>query len=66
MIETELPKHLWGEAVKCAVHQINRCPSSAINYKVPAEILYGSINLSKLRVFGSKAWVVQIPKAGKF
>lgn len=66
MIETGLPKHLWGEAVRCAVHQINRCPSSAINYEIPAEIRFGESNLTKLKVFGSKAWVVQVPKQGKF
>lgn len=66
LLETGLPKYLWGEAVRCAVYQINRCPSSAINFNAPAKIMTGKSDLSKLKVFGSKAWAVTIPKKDKF
>lgn len=66
LIETNLPKNLWGEAIKCAAYQINRCTSVAINYKTPCEILYGTKDLNKLRVFGAKAWACILPKPDKF
>lgn len=65
LIETRLPKILWGEAVKCAVYQLNRCPSSAINFKTPAEKRFGNKDLAKLRVFGAKAWMHILPKQDK-
>lgn len=65
MLESQLPKHLWGEAVKCATYQLNRCPSSAIDYWTPTEVMYGHKDLEKLRVFGSKAWAYILPKGNK-
>lgn len=32
-----LPKEFWGEAVVRAAYLINRCPSTAIDYKTPME-----------------------------
>ncbi|CAH2108821.1 unnamed protein product [Euphydryas editha] len=65
LIETGLPKMLWGEAVRCAVYQINRCPSLAINFQSPVEKMHGNKNLSRLKVFGSKVWVHILPKQDK-
>lgn len=65
LLETGLPKTLWGEAVKCAVYQINRCPSFAIDYYTPAEKMFGHTDLKRLRIFGSKAWVHILPKQDK-
>lgn len=65
LIDTGLPKFLWGEALRCAVYQLNRSPSRAVNGKVPAKIYQNKVNLNKLKVFGSKAWVYILPKRGK-
>lgn len=65
LLETGLPKTLWGEAVRCSVYQINRCPSSAIRFNTPAEKMFGDRDLLRLRVFGSKVWVHILPKQDK-
>lgn len=62
MADTGLPKHLWGEAIRCAAYQLNRCPTSVLNFGIPAEKFYGKkVDLSKLKVFGSKAWAYKLP-----
>lgn len=66
MLETNLPKYLWGEAIVSSAYQLNRCPSSAINFQIPAEVMFGSLDLNRLRVFGSKAWAIQLPRGNKF
>ncbi|CAH0715205.1 unnamed protein product, partial [Brenthis ino] len=66
LIETQLPKHLWTEAILCSAYQLNRCPSSSINFKTPEEIFRGTTDLSKLKCFGSKCWAVILPRQGKF
>lgn len=63
--ETNLPKTLWCEAIQCATYQLNRSPSSAINYKTPCFMKYGTCDLSRLRAFGAKAWATIIPKLDK-
>nr|XP_037873962.1 uncharacterized protein LOC101742499 [Bombyx mori]XP_037873963.1 uncharacterized protein LOC101742499 [Bombyx mori] len=65
LIESGLPKTLWGEAVRCAVYQTNRCQSYAINFQTPAEKMFGNKDLTRLRIFGSKSWVHIIPKQDK-
>ena len=63
--ETYLPKELWGEAIRCSVYELNRSPTSA-NDGIPlATRWYGKNNLSNLRVFGSRAWMVKLPKHNK-
>lgn len=52
-----LPKEFWGEAVTTAVYLINRCPSSAIEFKTPLEKWTGKPpNLENLKVFGCLAY----------
>lgn len=46
-------------------NRINRSPTKANCNITLAELWYGKNDLSKLEVFGSKAWVVQIPKPNK-
>ena len=36
-----VPKFLWGEAVKTAAYLINRMPSRSLSYKTPIECLHG-------------------------
>lgn len=67
-IDTNLPKSLWGEAVRCAVYQINRSPTKALEERrstIPAE-MFGKINDSnRLKIFGSKAWYYKLPRENK-
>lgn len=60
--ETNLPKFLWGEAIRCAAYQLNRSPTVALKEnKVPAEVYLGKVNYDKMKVFGSKAWAYKLP-----
>ena len=59
--ETNLPKYLWGEAIRCASYQLNRSPKSAVNGGLPAEVYLGKVNLSNMRIFGSRAWAYILP-----
>lgn len=63
--ETNLPRHLWGEAIRTCAYELNRSPTAALNGGIPAEKWYGKNDLTLLRVFGSKAWVTKIPKLDK-
>jgi hypothetical protein len=54
LLDSNLPKHFWVEAVLTAVYLINRCPTRALPYQLlPAENWYGTKpNYRKLKVFG--------------
>lgn len=41
MFKMNVPKFLWGEAVKTAAYLINRMPSRILNYRTPVECLSG-------------------------
>ncbi|BES91255.1 Hypothetical protein2 [Nesidiocoris tenuis] len=60
--DTNLPRHLWGECIRTAAYQLNRCPSTAIGGRLPAEIYLGKTNLERLRIFGSRVWAHKLPK----
>lgn len=63
LLESNLRKSLWGEAVLAAVYLTNRSPTSALVGAVPAELWHGERpNLKKLRVFGCVAYL-KIPGA---
>lgn len=64
-IETNLPKFLWGEAIRSSAYELNRSPTSCLKGKTPAEVWFGKNDLSRLRVFGSKAWVVNLKRTNK-
>lgn len=64
--ESELPRHLWGQAVLTATYLLNRCPSKSINFEIPAKIFDREFILTKLRVFGCKAWAIILPRRDKF
>ncbi|XP_024187552.2 uncharacterized protein LOC112192448 isoform X2 [Rosa chinensis] len=62
LLSANMPKYLWGEAVLCASHLINRLPSAPLQGCVPLEVLsnYVSIpssNTLPARVFGCVAYV---------
>ncbi|KAG6464550.1 hypothetical protein O3G_MSEX014592 [Manduca sexta] len=63
--ETNLPKFLWCEAIQCAAYQLNRSPSQAINFKTPCFMKYGHNDMSRLRIFGLKAWPTIVTKQDK-
>ena len=57
LISANLPKSFWGEAVNTAVYLINRCPSAALEFKVPEEVWCGvPPDYSNLKVFGCVAY----------
>lgn len=41
LLETNLPKYLWGEVIRCAAYVINRSPTKALNGDTPARVWYG-------------------------
>ena len=61
IIESNVPKNMWGDAAQCACYLINRSPTKSLDGHVtPAEKFYGEKpDLMKLRVFGCKAmaWI---------
>jgi len=53
-----VPRRLWGEAVRHLVYLLNRLPTKALEDKTPFEGWHGrKPNLSYLRVFGCTAHV---------
>ncbi|MCO5607497.1 hypothetical protein L7F22_061693 [Adiantum nelumboides] len=53
-----LPQSFWGEAVKNAVHLINRSPSKVLDGGVPEEAWTGKPpSYARMRVFGCEAYV---------
>ena len=57
LLNANLSKHFWAEAVNTAIYLINRSPSSALDFKTPQEVWSGKPqNLSNLRVFGCPAY----------
>ncbi|XP_069361062.1 uncharacterized protein [Maniola hyperantus] len=58
LAEANLPKVYWAEAVQTSVFLKNRSPTLAVKGKTPEEAWTGrKINLSFLRIFGSKAYM---------
>jgi transposase InsO family protein len=57
LINSNLPKKLWGEAILTATYLYNRTPNSSINFKTPYYLKYNKMpNLEHIRVFGSLAY----------
>lgn len=65
LLETNLPKYLWGEAIRVAAYTLNRSPTIALQGDTPANIWYGKNQLEKLKVFGSKAWCMMLLRQNK-
>src|SRR5579871_3891619 len=58
LIETGLPKHLWGELVHTVAYLKNRSPTRVLDGKTPYEALYGKKpDVSHLVAIGTKAFV---------
>lgn len=57
LLEANLPKWLWGEALKTAVYLYNITPHSSLEYKSPYEYKYNKKpDYSIIRIFGSIAY----------
>lgn len=57
ILNANLSKTFWGEALSTACYLVNRCPSSAIDFKTPMELWSDApADYSKLRVFGCLAY----------
>ena len=64
LLEGGVPKRFWGEAVNTAAYLVNRCHSSALDFKTPEEMWTGHPpKFDNLRVFGCVAYAHQ--KQGK-
>ena len=58
LIESELPKTFWAEALRTAVFNRDRCPSAALDFQIPEEVWTGRAlsknRLSTMKVFWYK------------
>lgn len=58
LLEANLSKNMWGEAVLTATYLTNRSPTQVLEKETPAEMWFlQKPNISKIRVFGCKAYV---------
>ncbi|XP_071676410.1 retrovirus-related Pol polyprotein from transposon TNT 1-94 isoform X2 [Lolium perenne] len=58
MFMMNVPKFLWGEAVKTAAYLINRMPSRVLGHKTPIECLHGSNSfIVPPKIFGCTCFV---------
>lgn len=56
IFDSELPKELWGEAIRVAVYILNRSPTQSC-LKTPSEMWTNrKPDLSKMQIFGSEAY----------
>lgn len=63
LLNANLQKCYWGEAVTTAAYITNRCPTRSISYATPEELWSGKKpNLKHLRVFGCEV-MVHVPDA---
>lgn len=64
--DSGIPKFLWGEAARCSAYELNRSPTSTLDkYLTPSVLWNGRNDVSKLRVFGCRAWPTVIPKGSR-
>lgn len=63
--ESNLPRYLWGHAIQTATFLINRSPTRAIDYNIPALIYNREMMLNKLKPFGCKGCMVILPRKDK-
>ncbi|GBP25731.1 Retrovirus-related Pol polyprotein from transposon TNT 1-94 [Eumeta japonica] len=62
LINSDLQKSYWAEAVSTAAYITNRCPTRALSYATPEEMWSGKKpDVSHLKIFGCEA-MVKIPK----
>ncbi|KAJ0589562.1 putative RNA-directed DNA polymerase [Helianthus annuus] len=69
LIESQVPKSFWPEAVATSVYLLNRLPTKALKFKIPLDCLSKSANIPhpltlEPRIFGCTAFV-HIPKTNR-
>ncbi|KAJ8897110.1 hypothetical protein PR048_002456 [Dryococelus australis] len=65
LLDSNLEKELWGEALRTAAYLLNRNPSATVD-TTPAELWYGKRQVqSNLKLFGSLAHTGKIEEARK-
>jgi hypothetical protein len=58
LFQSNMPKQYWSDAILNVNYLINRIPSTAIDNKVPLEILFQrKINIDRLWIFGCTSFV---------
>lgn len=53
LIQTNLPKEFWGEAILCSAYELNRCPTNANKGLTPSHKWYNKNELSKQSIWMS-------------
>ena len=67
MIEKSVAIKYWKEAIGTAVHTLNRVQLKKDSNQTPYELLYGyKPNVSYLKVFGSKCYILKESRKDKF
>lgn len=62
LLQSQLPKTMWGESILCATYILNRSPTVCLKDVTPAEMFYKKKpNLKNIKVFGSLVYD-HIPK----
>ena len=67
MIEKNISIKYWKEAISITVHTLNWVQLKKDTFKTPYELWYGyKPNVSYLKVFGSKCYILKESRKGKF
>jgi hypothetical protein len=67
LVESKLSTWLWPYAVLTTVYNRNRSPSSAIQFKTPYELWFGTkSDYTNMRTFGSKVVIRKLSTNSKF
>lgn len=67
MIEKKITIKYWNEAISIVVHTLNLVQLKKDSFKTPYELWYCyKPNVSYLKVFGSKCYILKVSRKGKF
>ena len=67
MIEKNIAIKNWKEAISTTIHTLNRVQLKKDTFKTPYELWYCyKPNVSYLKVFGSKCYILKESRKGKF
>ena len=67
MIEKNISIKYWKEAISTTIHTLNWVQLKKDSFKTPYELWYGyKPNVSYLKVFGSKYYILKQFRKGKF
>lgn len=67
MIEKNIALKYWKEAINIVIHTLNRVQLKRDSNQTPYHLWYGyKLNVSYLKVFGSKCYILKESRKGKF